>query len=159
MTTGYVRQKQLTVLSAPILELNRVAVTTLLLLASTAPTARSGVSITATSLGGAVKTAARPNLKGKLPGFGPEPELGDGLNCIGGILDVEVLTDSRPFVIGVGGASEVRRVIDVEEVDRDRDELVRGRPIPNADGGWDAASSLEASFTSGWGTSPSVQRR
>jgi hypothetical protein len=62
-------------------------------------------------------------------------------------------------VTGVGGAKEVRRVIDVEEVERERDELVRGRPIANADGGWDAARSLEASFTSGWGISPSVQRR
>lgn len=152
------RQKQLTVLSAPILELNRVAVTTLLLLASTAPTARSGVSITATSFGGAVRTAARPNLNGKPPGFGPVPELGDGFNGAS-VLVAEVLSDNLPFVMGVGGANEVRRVNDVEEVERERDELVRGRPIANADGGWDAARSLGTSFTSGWGTSPSVQRR
>ena len=65
---------------------------------------------------------------------------------------------------GVGGANEVRRAIDVEEVERDRDELVRGRLIENADGGnadggWDAARSFETSFAPGWGTSPSVQRR
>ena len=47
--------------SAPALELNLVAVTTLRFLGSTAPTATSGVSTTATNLGGAVKIAARPN--------------------------------------------------------------------------------------------------
>lgn len=147
------------VLSAPILELNLVAVTTLLLLASTAPTARSGVSITATSLGGAVKTAARPNLNGKPPWFWPVPGLGDKIDCARGVLDVEVLSDNLLFVEGVGGANEVRRTIDVEDVERERDELVRGRPIVNEDGGWDVVRSLEASFPSGWGTSPSVQRR
>jgi len=50
-----------TLRSAPALELNLVAVTTLRFLGSTAPTATSGVSTTATSLGGAVKIAARPN--------------------------------------------------------------------------------------------------
>ena len=58
---------------------------------------------------------------------------------------------------GVGGAKEVRRVIDVEEVERERDELVRGRPIANEDGGWDVVGSFEAS--SSRGTSPSVQQR
>jgi len=115
--------------------------------------------ITATSFGGAVKTAARPNLKGKPPGFEPAPELGGGLNGVRDVLDAEVLSDNLPFVAGVGGANEVRRTIDVEEVERERDELVRGRLIANADGGWDAARSFEASFPSGWGTSPSVQRR
>ena len=105
------------------------------------------MSITATRFGGAVKTAARPNLNGKPPGPEPAPEL--GLNGIRDVLDVEVLTDNLPFVTGVGGANEVRRVIDVEEVERERDELVRGRPIPNADGGWDTARSFEASFASG----------
>ena len=93
------------------------------------------MSITATSFGGAVKTAARPNRKGKPPGFEPAPELEGGLNGARDVLDAEVLTDSLPFVIGVGGANEVRRVIDVEEVERERDELVRGRLIVNADGG------------------------
>jgi hypothetical protein len=129
------------------------------LLASTAPTARSGVSITATSFGGAVKTAARPNLKGKPPGFEPPLTLGDGVNGARDILDVELLSDILPFVTGVGGANEVRRGIDMEEVERERDELVRGRPIANADGGWDAARSFGASFASGSGISPSVQRR
>ncbi len=47
--------------SAPALELNLAAVTTLHSLGLTAPTATSSVSTTATSLGGAVKIAARPN--------------------------------------------------------------------------------------------------
>ena len=55
-------QSILTLRSAPALELNLVAVTTLLFLGSTAPTATSGVTTTATSFGGAVKIAARPNL-------------------------------------------------------------------------------------------------
>lgn len=93
------------------------------------------MSITATSFGGAVKTAARPNLKGKLPWFGSTPELGDGLIGAGAVLDAEVLTDNLPLLEGVGGANEVRRTTDAEEVERERDELVRGRPIPNEDGG------------------------
>lgn len=68
-----------------------------------------------------------------------------------------MLADNLPFVEGVGGANEVRRTTDVEEVERERDELVRGRPIVNEDGGWDVVLSFEAS--SGWGTSPSVQQR
>lgn len=127
------------------------------MLTSIAPTARSGVSITATSFGGAVKTAARPNLKGKQPWFRLALEPGDGLDDTRGVLDAEVLSDNLPFVEGVGGANEVRRVIDVEEVERERVELVRGRLIVNEDGGWDAVGSFEAS--SDWGTSPSVQRR
>jgi hypothetical protein len=56
------RQKRiLTLRSAPARELNRVAVTTLLFLGSTAPTATSGVSTSPTSLGAAVNIAARPN--------------------------------------------------------------------------------------------------
>lgn len=70
-----------------------------------------------------------------------------------------MLSDNLLFVAGTGGASEVRRIIDVEEVERERDELVRGRLIANADGGWDAARSFEVSLASGWGTSPSVHRR
>jgi len=105
--------------------------------------------ITATSFGGAVKTAARPNLKGKPPGFEPATELGDGLNGTRDVLDAEVLSDNLPFVTGVGGANEVRRVIDAEEVEREREELVRGRPIVNADGGWGTPRSFGASFASG----------
>jgi hypothetical protein len=75
--------------------------------------------------------------------------LGDGVNGARGVLDVEVLSDNRPFVEGVGGAKEVRRAIDVEELERERDELVRGRPIINDDGGWDAARSFAASLASG----------
>ena len=45
-----------------------------------------------------------------------------------------MLSDNLLFVTGVGGANEVRRVIDVEE-ERERVELVRGRLIANADGG------------------------
>ena len=105
------------------------------MLASTAPTARSGVSITATSFGGAVKTVARPNLNGKPPWFEPAAEPDGRLNGPVDVLDVEVLSDNFPFVEGVGGANEVRRVIEVEEVERERVELVRGRLIENADGG------------------------
>lgn len=65
----------------------------------------------------------------------PAPELRDGLNGARYVLDAEVLSDSLPLATGVGGANEVRRTIDVEEVEREREELVRGRPIVNADGG------------------------
>jgi hypothetical protein len=69
------KRKKLTLRSAPALELNLVAVTTLLFLGSTAPTATSGVSTTATIFGGAVNIAARPNRTGN---NGP-PGLGEGL--------------------------------------------------------------------------------
>ena len=82
-----------------------------------------------------------------------------GFNNVSDVLDVEALSDILLFERGVEGANAVRRAIDVEEVERERDELVRGRAIANADGGWDTARSFEASFASGWGTSPSVQRR
>jgi len=82
--------------------------------------------------------------------------LRDGLDATRGVLDAEVLIDNLPFVEGVGGANDVRRV---EEVERERVELVRGRLITNEDGGWDIARSFEASFASDWDTSPSVQRR
>jgi hypothetical protein len=60
--SSHIRGIKHTLRSAPALELNLVAVTTLLFLGSTAPTATSGVSTSATSFGGAVKIAARPNL-------------------------------------------------------------------------------------------------
>lgn len=63
--SDYVIKKSFTLRSAPALELNLVAVTTLLFCGSTAPTATSGVSTTATSLGGAVSMAARPYRTGK----------------------------------------------------------------------------------------------
>lgn len=69
---------QLTLRSAPALELNRVAVTTLLFLGSTAPTATSGVSIIATILGGAVRIAACPNRVPKTAGV-PVRELDTGV--------------------------------------------------------------------------------
>lgn len=50
-------QDTLTLRSAPALELNRVAVVTRLFNGSTAPTATSGVSITASSFGGRTRTA------------------------------------------------------------------------------------------------------
>lgn len=61
--------------------LNLVAVTTLRFLGSTAPTATSGVSTTAINFGGAVNTAALPNLT-ENPDPKPDtgvPVLGDGL--------------------------------------------------------------------------------
>ena len=58
----------LTLRSAPALELNRVAVTTRLFLGSTAPTATSGVSTKAISVGGAVRMAARPYRTGNATG-------------------------------------------------------------------------------------------
>jgi hypothetical protein len=75
------RRRKLTRRSAPALELNLVAVTTLLFLGSTAPTATSGVSTTATIFGGAVKIAARPNRTGN---SGP-PGLGEGLAMLVGV--------------------------------------------------------------------------
>ena len=84
------KESEHTRLSAPALELNLVAVTTLLFLGSTAPTATSGVSTIATSFGGAVKIVARPNLKGNpaptlpLPGAGV-PFLGEGLSGVVGV--------------------------------------------------------------------------
>jgi hypothetical protein len=84
----------LTVLSAPIRELNRVAVMTRLLLGSTAPTAKSGVSITATSLGGAVSNAARPKRTGQAGDKGV-PERGDGLKGVIGVRGVDVFNERR----------------------------------------------------------------
>lgn len=115
--------------------------------------------ITATSFGGAVKTAAHPNLNGKPPWFWPIPELGDGIGGTKDDLDAEVLSDNRPFAVGVGGAKEVRRMIDVVELERESVELVRGRLSVNEDGGWDVARSFGTPLNSGSGASPSAQRR
>lgn len=46
-----------------------------------------------------------------------------------------MLSDNLLLAEGVGGANEIRRTIDVEEVEREREELVRGRLIANEDGG------------------------
>lgn len=112
--------------------LNRVAVTTLLFIGSTAPTATSGVSTTAINFGGAVNTAARPNLNANP--FEGVPALGDGLM---GVMGDPGLTfnDSRPFIIGVfvveGGPCDIpsvmRRAGVPKDVDREREEVVRRR--------------------------------
>ena len=92
----------LTVLLAPARVLKRVAVTTRRFLGSTAPTAMSGVSTTATSFGGAVRTAARPNRIAK-PRPGPVdtgvPVLGDGLTGVIGVCGEArpMLSDSLPL--------------------------------------------------------------
>jgi hypothetical protein len=53
-------------------------------------------------VGGAARTVAYPNLEGKPPGFEPPPTLGDRVNGVRDILDVELLSDILPFVTGVG---------------------------------------------------------
>ena len=88
---------RLTVLVAPARVLNRVAVTTRRFLGSTAPTATSGVSTTATSLGGAVRTAARPN---RIANGDPEtgvPTRGEPSSDVGVKGPVEVFNDKRPL--------------------------------------------------------------
>jgi hypothetical protein len=87
------RKTKLTLRSAPALELNLVAVTTLRFLGSTAPSATSGVSTIATSFGGAVRIVARPNLIAKpldpLTPPDPDPDpavLCDGLSGLNGNL-------------------------------------------------------------------------
>ena len=113
--------------------LNRVAVTTLLFIGSTAPTATSGVSTTATNFGGAVNTAALPNLIAN-PLLGVIAR-GEGL--IGVIGEPgETFSDRRPLKPGVllaeeGGPwdipSVVRRAGVTNDVDREREEVVRRR--------------------------------
>lgn len=85
--------------------LNRVAVTTLLFLGSTAPIAMSGVSTTATSLGGAVRTAARPKRTEKSDDG--VPMRGYGLSGVKGVLgDVDGASDARARGSGVLGIGE-----------------------------------------------------
>ena len=112
----------LTVRMEPALLLNLVAVTTLLFLGSTAPTATSGVSTTATSLGGAVSTAALPNSIG-------EPTRADGLIGVIGLAGLWVFKDNRalgppepPVDGGRGDAREDRRIGVVYEVERERED-------------------------------------
>lgn len=119
---------------APTRELNRVAVTTRLFLGSTAPTAMSGVSTTATILGGAVSTAARPKRIGALTGVAKP---GEGPPGVIGLYEL-VCRDKRPLTLGdiaameedntllVDAASEWRCGGIDEEVERDR-EIVRER--------------------------------
>ena len=97
---------RLTVLSAPARVLKRVAVMTRFFLGSTAPTATSGVSTTATSLGGAVKTAARPKrtAKGDCPvaDMGV-PTRGEPIIDTGVMGPLEMLSESRAFALTLPG--------------------------------------------------------
>lgn len=98
----------LTARFAPALELNLVAVTTLLFRGSTDPTAISGVSTTATNFGGAVKTAALPNLTGNADGTEDTgvPMRGEGLTGVVGAVGKAVLRERRlfsPFIAGDSG--------------------------------------------------------
>ena len=107
-----------TVRVAPARVLNRVAVTTRLFLGSTAPTATSGVSTTATSFGGAVRTAARPNRTAN--GDWPSEETGvpvrgEPVMETGVMGPLEMLRDRRPFALP-GRASGLF------DVDEDRSE-------------------------------------
>jgi hypothetical protein len=115
----------LTLRSAPALELNLVAVTTRLFLGSTAPTATSGVSTTAISLGGAVRIAAQPKRTAK----------GDNMldEALMGVVGVRgPLTLKRPFPIKL--TLEVDRVREflrcdprLDETERECVERLRGR--------------------------------
>ena len=76
--------------------------TTRLFLGSTAPTAISGVSTTATSFGGAVRTAARPNRTAKPDPAAVDtgvPILGDGLTGVIGVCGevAPILSDNLPL--------------------------------------------------------------
>ena len=123
-----------TLLSAPALELNLVAVTTLLFLGSTAPTATSGVSTIATNLGGAVKIVARPYRIGNPPELRAGlPFPGEGLMGVVGVRSPETLNFNLfiPFVVVVGlmeeespvGANEIRRC-GIEFVERPSADIV-----------------------------------
>jgi hypothetical protein len=120
--------KQHTLLSAPALELNLVAVTTLLFLGSTAPTATSGVSTIAINLGGAVKIVARPYRIGNPPEVGAEVILllGDGLRGVVGVRNPETLNFNLfiPFVVVVVVVVEEEMHLDVNEIRRCTVELV-----------------------------------
>jgi hypothetical protein len=119
-----------TLRSAPALELNLVAVTTRLFLGSTAPTTTSGVSTTATNLGGAVRMAARPYLTANVgvPGRGERDE-GLGGIPVGGVREVDMLNRPWPWLTPDGDIfNEGRRCRDdTDEVERARVETVRKR--------------------------------
>ncbi len=90
----------LTVRAAPARVLKRVAVMTRFFLGSTAPTATSGVSTTATSFGGAVSTAARPNRTANGESLRAEtgvPVRGNPIIDVGVIGPLEMLSESRPL--------------------------------------------------------------
>jgi hypothetical protein len=140
--------KKHTLLSAPALELNLVAVTTLLFLGSTAPTATSGVSTIATNLGGAVKIVARPYRIGNPP----EVRAGvllvlfpdEGLMGVVGVRSPETLNLNLfiPLVVVVlddimeeevpVGANEIRRC-GVEFVERPSADIVLVLVLDNCD--------------------------
>jgi len=154
LTTGYSEHQsacqldrgyKLTVLSAPILELNRVAVTTRLLLGSTAPTAKSGVSITATNFGGAVSTAARPNRTGSI-GVDGVPERDDGLMGVIGVRGTVLFSERRVFIRGVDVGTIRRCGVDTDDVERDNEEIVRVRLMPNDDGGDNCDTPISDAF-------------
>ena len=95
---------------------------------STAPAATSGVSTTPTSFGGAVKTAALPNRIAKPPGD-PRDE---GLVGVKGAVGLYIFKDIRPLlgpVIDVDGGPVILRAGVANDVDRERDDIVRGRDV------------------------------
>jgi len=147
--------------SAPALELNLVAVTTLRFRGSTAPTATSGVSTSATIRGGAVRIAARPNRTGK-SGVSGVPVRGDGLIGVVGVRgdrpEPLTLTLSRLLEAGVGAAREVLRAgvekLEAEEVERAREETVRDRGCAVVETG-ECAVSAGAAMETGIGLSSS----
>jgi hypothetical protein len=96
--SSHIRGIKHTLRSAPALELNLVAVTTLLSLASTATTATSDVSTSATSSGGAVKVPAWPNLIA-IPYAPAAPIIGDS-----GVPGVP----ERGYGCGCGESGELR---------------------------------------------------
>ena len=69
-----------------------MAVTTRLFLGSTAPTATSGVSITATIRGGAVRIAARPKRIPNAAGVAVR-ELDDGVSGVVGVRALDFVKD------------------------------------------------------------------
>lgn len=90
----------LTVRAAPARVLKRVAVMTRFFLGSTAPTATSGVSTTATSFGGAVSTAARPNRTANGESLKAEtgvPVRGEPIIDVGVMGPLEMLSERRPL--------------------------------------------------------------
>lgn len=131
---SFLKRRGRTLLSAPARELNRVAVTTRRFKGSTAPTATSGVSTMATSLGGAVRIAARRRT-GALPGAGV-PLRGDGLRGVKGVVGVRAtLTLSladllRGFPLVLVARDTRRWGVATLLVERPRTEPVRVRRGP-----------------------------
>lgn len=106
-----------------------MAVITLRLPGSTAPTATSGVSTTAISLGGAVSTAARPQWIWN--GDTGVPLRGDGLTGVIGVCGSPRF-ESRgmlPFTL-VDALRDIFRGVLSDDVERANVDVSRGRPRP-----------------------------